>query len=226
MARIKFGALVTSIEGKIGGHTISRTQGGFCMKAGSELSKTIKSTAPAGTVIIPSLQNEWTNTSTRTRQSWSAFSKFCHLRQKHNKDLGINGHQLYLKVNFYRHLYSYNSLAIPVFNKKDFIMHSFTISYDVSNLNLNITPSITSGIQFVILQMTPPVSPGRNNPGSAFRHLIFATTTGTVISIHEAYRNVFGNYDLAGKTVFHKVSCMDLATGIFQPFIIGKTTLT
>lgn len=100
MARIKFGAVVTSGSGSVGGHTVQNSKGGYQLRT----KPCFKHKPTFAQSLIRSynskLQEGWRLLSDSERNEWNAYARTHSIYNKSNSDHFISGHSLWLKFNF------------------------------------------------------------------------------------------------------------------------------
>jgi len=100
MARIKFGALVTSGSGSVGGHTIQNSKGGMQLRT----KPSYKGRPSFAQSLIRSynskLQEGWRLLTDTQRKEWDTFAFSHSISNQKGTDHFISGHSLWLKYNF------------------------------------------------------------------------------------------------------------------------------
>ena len=100
MARIKFGALVTSGSGSVGGHTIQNSKGGMQLRT----KPSYKGRPSFAQSLIRSynskLQEGWRLLTDTQRKEWDVFAFSHSISNQKGTDHFISGHSLWLKFQF------------------------------------------------------------------------------------------------------------------------------
>lgn len=226
MARIKTSAFINDISGKIGGSVFQRCQSGLILKNTPNLPFTSSMAQNSTNNNMYRCQYEWQNLTICQRQIWNSFANFTKKSQKHSKDIYINGHQLFIQCNFYRHQYGYSTLKEPQFMKGELKLLTATFILNFGNLIMTTNRSIQSTYEFVILQATTKVSPSLNNPGGRYKSLIYTTVDGAWHNITIPYQDIFGFTPVATNVLFFKYAVANKLTGLIKPFQIKRVTLT
>ena len=111
MARLKFGSIVTSGSGSLGGHTIQNSKGGMQLR-----NKPINKKQPSASQALirgynTALQQGWRNLSDAQRLEWNGYAATHGIFNKNGDQHPLSGHSLYLKYNFG---YIYDNLDLIV----------------------------------------------------------------------------------------------------------------
>ncbi len=225
MARIKTSALITDIRGSIGGSTFQRTNAGLVLK---NISKKVDKLSDSSLVVRNILNNnqiEWRKLSGAQRDIWKSYANYTKTKQKNSNEFFINAQQLFLKVNNLRVLYSLPVLLVPEFSKCVILPVDIVASLNAGNLTLTTNRLINSGIEFLTLFATIPVTSTLNNAGSRFKSILFNTTTGSVFNIGSEYLNTIGAVLQNGDQIFIKYTVIDKLTGLPMPMTTKKITI-
>ncbi len=225
MARIKTSSLVTDIRGSIGGSVFQMTNAGLVVK---NISKKVNKLSDSSLVVRNILNNNqiaWRGLSNSQRDIWRSYSNYTKTKQKNNNDYTINAQQLFLKVNNLRRLYKLPVLLVPEFSKCIILPVDIVATLVAGDLTLTTNRLIDSGLEFLTLFATIPVTSTLNNAGSRFKSIIFSTVTGSVFNVGSEYLNTLGAVLQAGDKIFIKYTTIDKLTGLPMPMTTKKVTL-
>lgn len=226
MAKVKLNAIISSINGKIGGTVFQNTAAGLIMKNSPQLPFASSMAQNSVNNYMYRCQYEWQALTSCQRQTWNSFAKFIKKSQHSQKDLFLNGQQLFIQFNFYRFLYGIAVLQNPQFVKDELTPIDGVISLVGAALTFTIDRPIISANEFLILQITTKVSPTINNPGSRYRSIIFTTTDAANWDISIPYSDVYGFVPVATNRLFYRYSLADKRNGVIKPFQSKLVTLT
>lgn len=224
MARIKPSALISDIRGSVQGSTFQQSQGGLVLK--SKSIKVGRDTIAQSRVksIQAYVRTQWEQFSDSERDVWRSFANFSRVLQKNSSELTVNAQSLFSKVNVIRLLYGYSLLTTPAFSFCVSLAVSFSIDLSGGNLILTTSRLVNSAVEFVVCFATNRRTAATNNPGSAFRLLVFASSTSTTFDITAAYAGVFGAAPESNDLIFVRCYVANLESGLFtQPQIIRQT---
>ena len=226
MARVKLSAIITEMNGKIGGSVFQRTQSGTILKNKSNLSFTNSMAQNVSNNIMYRCQYQWQQLTACQRQLWNSFATYTKKNQKHSSNLIINGHQLFIQCNSYRFQYGYDTLTDPQIINSDIDLLTCEIGITPSHLVLSTDRYLISNYEFIILQATTKVSPSLNNVGSRYKTIVFETTDSDGFDLTQPYLNVFGFVPVVGNVIFIKYTVASKYNGLILPFKTLKTIIT
>jgi len=100
MARLKFGSIVTSGSGSLGGHTIQNSKGGMQLR-----NKPINKKQPSASQALirgynTALQQGWRDLTDAQRLEWNLYAINHGIFNKNGDKHPLSGHSLWLKYNF------------------------------------------------------------------------------------------------------------------------------
>lgn len=226
MALTKFGSIVTSLRGSVGGSTFQNGLGGSIMR--SKPNPVKNATAGKNTIqnYCNNLYLSWYNMSAAERLSWSAFASLVNKSQKKNNSLILNGQQLFFFVNNYRLLHGIAILTTPVFSADKASSFSFTISEIVGNTYVVFSRSLNATNEFWICKATIPLRPTINNFSNKLGFVNVATTNGASQNLSAWYYVKYGHILLVGDTIGLSISIANLGNGLLLPFQNQLITIT
>lgn len=104
MARVKFGAIVTDMRGKLGGHLFQKGNQSRVLKTGASPRRSISTFVQTEQARILALQNSWNAKTTAERIQWGVIAGEFPAKNVFNDQLILTGYQLFMKngTNFLR----------------------------------------------------------------------------------------------------------------------------
>lgn len=225
MAIIKPSALISDIRGKIGGSVFQNSKAGLTLRSfitpvNRRTERNLKTRN-----LTSRLQQAWVNLTDLQRDTWAAFTTLNPQKQNNISGLNINGHQTFLKQNYYRFEYGFPLLSDPEFTTCQITPVDLTLRLAGPNLFIDADRDLDTDFEFIIFFITILVRSSINNPGSRFKLVIFTTTDADSFKITDEYFALFGTGLLPGNTVFFKFTNADKFSGILFPFKTKKITL-
>ena len=224
MAKVKLGAIVADLRGKIGGSIFVKSAGGLILR--NNTTPINKDSVPQSDRknITANLQWEWQRLTQAQRDCWVTWTKLNPITQIRDVDLLINAQQTFIKLNFYRRLAGISIIKDPNFDTTIIEPIEATVLLSAGNLLLSLSRSLNDDLELFILFLTFRVTPTRNNPGTGFRYIKFEQSPGKQIyPLARAYENVFGIALVPGEQIFMKFTTADRLNGkllTFQRFKI------
>jgi len=225
MALVRFGAIVSSIRGRIGHTVFQETAAGPILRYSQPHPN--RNTLRQNNVrtIQAKLQADWIELTEDDRDTWAAFVRYNPIHMQRNTRLFINGQQAFLKANHNRLQYGLTVLQTPQFNKCDHTPIDVTLRQAGPNLFADFDRNPIPTEEFVILQVSIPLPITWNNSRGQERILVFTTTTAASINITTEYFDLFKKATAAGDTLFFRFTNADKRSGLFFPFKSKKVTL-
>lgn len=99
MATIKFGAIVTDMRGKLGGHVFQKGNQSRVMKTKSKPIKRVSTFTSSNGVFVKNAQLAWRALLSTEKLRWNAITPEFLTQNVFNGVLQLNGFQLYMKLN-------------------------------------------------------------------------------------------------------------------------------
>jgi len=98
MATIKFGAIVTDMRGKLGGHVFQKGNQSRVMKTSTSPRQNRTSIRNVQQLILDTIRNQWRNLTTAVRNDWSIASQQFYFPSTFGDKIILSGYQLYIKL--------------------------------------------------------------------------------------------------------------------------------
>lgn len=226
MAKVKPGALIGDIRGKVGGSVFVKSIGGLIVRNLSMPVNPNSEFQSARRNTTANLQWEWQRLTQEQRDCWVEWTKLNPITQIRDSDLFINAQQTFIKLNFYRLLYNLQIIADAVFNTSIIVALNAALSVSGSSLILTLDRSLNDSTELLILFLTFRVTPTINNPGTTFKAIVFEQSPGvTSYDITAEYKAIFGIELVATEQVFMRFTTADKISGKLLSFQQKKVTL-
>lgn len=225
MARIKVNTIVSDIVGSIGGTTFSNTRAGLVMKNKINRRSVNSTSQQLCNNVMFTCQQAWLGLTTAQRSQWDYFANFYKVSQKGDKSRILNGHELFLKINFYRVTYGHSIFTDSQFIKYDSEPIICGLSLSGSDLHLVSSRTMVSSSEFIFCQVTPRMKISVFNPSNRYRTIVFSTTNSDTFDISTPYYNIFGYNPQAGDTLFLRYTVISLYNAMLNPIKTAKCLL-
>lgn len=200
MAKIKLGAFITEIAGKVGGTVFSRNKGGAYAK-NRVMPSNPRTTAQQNIRgFFGAMAQQWRALTQAQRESWNELAGTFSLNNSLGDAIRLSGIALFQKLNGnLRSLGNSPILNAPMLAGTDPVtINSFLIESDGTAISTQISVAALAtsvpDTEFAVFA-TAPVSPGVSNLNNRFRligNFADLTTLNTVDSLVTPYTNVFG----------------------------------
>lgn len=218
MAKIKLSPWLSDIRGKIGSAVFQNSRGGLIVRnQGAKINK-FTNRESVSRSVTSSLQAQWVNLTPAQREIWTKIVLYQNLNQKRGNKIQITGQNAFIKFNYYRIRYNISILTEPEFEKC--AINPIIVSVGLLGDQLIITANrdLDSTNEFIILSLTNIYNPTINNPGSAFKLIIFETTDTDTFNITPQYEETFGRVPVTSDIIFIKYTNSDKNSGLPFPF--------
>lgn len=224
MARATLGALVNSISGSIGSITFQNSNAGTILRGKPSFVGNYSQRRTLRRLHNYTLHQAWANLSFVDQAQWYSFANFINIKQKHSSYLNISGQALFYQLNFYRLIYGFHLLIIPVFSneRKDDLHVTLSLHSGSLRANLGRVPNVMN--EFLILNVTRIITKSTNNFTNKLKILPVITTATSYLSITTDYRNIYGAIPKIGETVGYSWSVANIVNGLINPFQSNKVT--
>lgn len=200
MAKIKLGAFITEIAGKVGGTVFSRNKGGAYAK-NRVMPSNPRTTAQQNIRgFFGAMAQQWRALTQAQRESWNELAGTFSLNNSLGDAIRLSGIALFQKLNGnLRSLGNAPILNAPMLAGTDPItINTWEIESDGTDITTNIAVAALAtsvpDTEFAVFA-TAPVSPGVSNLNNRFRligHFADLTTLNASDSLQTPYKNVFG----------------------------------
>ncbi|MEE8209004.1 MAG: hypothetical protein V3T88_08665 [Nitrosomonadaceae bacterium] len=218
MAKVKLSYLVSDIRGKIGGTVFQQSRGGLIIRNQPGKINRNSNRDTTSRNVLNSVVANFDRLSVSNQLVWTRFVEFSELKQKRTKDLFVSGRDAFIKFNYYRLRYAFPILTTPEFVKC--VATPVTIDISTTGAVLTITTSraMIPAEEFIILSLTNVYRSAVNNPGSAFKLIVFATTATNTFDVTAEYLAIFGITPQPGQRIFMQYTNASLQSGAPFPF--------
>jgi len=225
MAIIKLGAAITDIQGKVGGSVFQKSAAGLTLRNNTHpINKRSNALAHSRSAMALA-QFAWQGLTDAQRGAWNMYAEFRKIKQNNISGKFINGHQVYLRENFYNIFFDHqpktNPSFIPPPPPADLILgEDFSVTYIVT------TDDNLAGTAYaLVLLISSPQSNTRFNPPSRFRLMSIQVAGTNIVDVTVPYTAVYGTIPPSNSTTFVKYAIRETATGALSNFVVGRTPL-
>lgn len=225
MARIKTSGLIDNITGSVGGTTFQQSRAGLIMKNKPKGFHANTVRRNKQTNIMNSLQHSWMGLTDSNRSYWNQFALYKKIPQTNNPHLFINGHEVYLKYNFYRLLTGRTVQNSCLWGFSTIDPLDITLWIPGPGLTITGSRNFNPPVEFMILYISYPCPPSIENPGSRLKFINFTYGAGASKVITNDYIAVHGRVPVIGETVFMKFRMIDLIGLYVLPWQYQKVKL-
>lgn len=222
MAKVKFGAMMVDMRGKLGGQVFSKNRGGAYVRTKVTPSNPQTSDQVAQRARLAEFSQQYRTLTEEQRLAWSSVVTQYATTNVFGDLVNPTGSTLFNRVNINIALAGGVTVLTPPLPIGVETPSDVEVSADASTptLDLDFTPTPIPADHTMIVEATPQLSPGISNANSKFRiiaSLPAATATGA--DILSAYTEKFGALT-AGRKMFVRVKFIRVSTGEVSQSIV------
>lgn len=225
---------ITEISGKLGGNVFSRTKGGAVIRNRVVPTNPQTVAQQAVRAIFGAISSAWRALTAEERESWNSSAQDYPYQNALGESKILSGKALFQKLNnnlLYAGQSILSSPLAPQGVNAPVTTSMFIIERNAAGTGFNVgdveVDLATSGdnTTIVVLEMTPPLSPGVKNAAPRFVRVLQDTVSNSnvVLNFEVQYAAMFG-IPAEGTQVQLRVFAVNPATGEKSAFL-GDTTL-
>ena len=234
--KVKFGAIVTEGRGKLGGHVASRNAGGayFRTRVTPVNPRTLLQQSYRS--VFGSISRSWRALTEVQREAWNSAVSNWSKTDVFGDAKNPSGFNLHQKINMIMNTIEQPFLTLPPApaNVPPVALSSITPAASQIDLNLVSASGPLTADTVIVVEATPPVSPGKKFVANLKR--VIATIEGDavflgpgnegVFEIYDFYVARFGAYEaMTGKKIYVSVRAVDAETGSTAASFGGSFTI-
>jgi len=228
MARIKLGAIVVAMSGKLGGHVFSKNKGGAYMRTKVTPTNPRTSFQQAVRALLGSLSQQWSGLTAAARASFNNAVSDFQTTNIFGDTVKPSGKNLFVKLNqnaigagFPAVNTAPNKIEMPIL-----AFTTATISNTLDTIEIDTEP-IPVGFALVI-RATPVLTAGTTNAANRFRQIFAGVVTPeTPLALYTAYVARFGAIPAVGNIQFEcklvalngQTSVPEIQTAVIAPVV-------
>lgn len=201
-AQVKFGAIVTDLKGKVGGHVFKGTMAGGVLQNKGMPPKSISQNgkltkADAGRVInahqnLATSATTWKTLTDSQRTAWAAAAPSFPFRNKYGEEYTASGYQLFISVNQNLRNIGVAAVTDPPVPSEILPTPPFTITSPIPTDFFELGGTIPTGYTMTVYASSP-MSPGRGyEPGRMKAIAVLPSGTSLPYLLDTEYRAVYG----------------------------------
>jgi hypothetical protein len=193
MAKIKMGAFVTDISGKVGGSVFAKNKAGAYVRRKS----TTMNPQTVAQMLVRSLfallSQAWRSLSESNRTSWNNATSMFQRTNVFGDATSLTGKALFQSLNQNRHFVGLASLDTAPIPADVPAFGATSVVIDTSSNTLTFTNGTSMALgNFLVIEATPSLSAGVSNMKKEFRFIAFGNQTVTPAAAYSAYASKFG----------------------------------
>lgn len=206
MARIKFGAIVSGIDGSIGGHTLQQNRYGNSIRSKPIPLKRVTPNSANTKSLFLSCTSSWRLLSKAEQLQWNQFTSYSPAFPASNNLILLSGYNLFSRYQFQR-LFSGLPLLTTFLYLPLPILPTFTIHSDEnSTLVIIFSSIIQSSRYFFQLRISQAGNNNYNFSGQSIRSIIIPLSSASEFNFTAEYLRLFGTLPLIDQFVSVSIS--------------------
>lgn len=201
MARIKYGPIITSIRGSVGGATFQQSRYGNILRAKPMPLRKYTAAHQLVKSNMLTVQQAWRSLSVETKLQWSRYVQYSKPAIARDKSVLLAGHDLYVKYQMFRLTTKMSLLSslnyvpftsVPVMTK---------IYISGSDLTIQFSPDIYTPKFWFLLKMSQVVQDSSRFKSTGLKYIYTLLTGATDYNIGSEYEKLFGSQPVTGDYV-------------------------
>jgi hypothetical protein len=223
MARIKFTAIVESIQGTIGGTTFQRNAYGYTVKSKPNMINPWTIAQQAQKNLMSFTSQQWRTLTDSERSIWNAWAEANPTPSRLNPESYLNGYNLFIKYQRFRSISDGGVNASPSFTLDGVgglniqlrrVGSTFILEYEAPGLE---------GDWNILVYNTSPIPLGREFVNTTPRFITFAgSTSADTIDLTAGYQNAFGFLPSVGNWIGTRIILVNQVSAQIANFPITQ----
>ncbi len=201
MARIKFGSLVSSIDGSLGGHTLQRNAYGYSIRNKPIPTKSQSFSQRSIRALIVQVVQLWNTLSVDEQNNFNRFLSYSPDFAWSNPTSMLSGYNLFVKWNFYllqgtgamRTDFQYSPAIVPQLAP--------IVTRSGASLVIVLNSSSLDSSYMLVVRVSSPLKAINSNYKSSLRYLGSFSLTAVPINITAVYLETFGYLPSSGDNI-------------------------
>jgi hypothetical protein len=222
MARITYSALVTRINGTIGGTTFQNNKYGYTVKSKPKTVKPNSLLQAEKKVYMSAATKAWKLLTDIQRADYDTFSQTRPQYAKNNPSVTLNGFNVFVKYHALEFLRTGDITAIKynIGAGQDTVdtLTSISITNDGTNLDIHEVWANNTDSHYVLWFISRPFPESVNFLGSNVRYMFWTGNADGSDRITNEYKNIWGSLPPVGTKLFVEILQIEAE----QPFIFGR----
>jgi len=204
MARVKFSALLTSVQGTVGGSVFQKNKAGFTLKNKPVVRKNPALKQSAARNFLTVLMSLWRGFSDTERNAWQLYSNYNPTFSKNSSAVLLSGYQLFMKYNLSRMHAGLEPLTSILFEAPYTLSAYCAFRIVVGQLRLVVDDDFDPDLWCMLLHLSEPKRIGYPILSKTYKVIQLAGATGEEINITSAYMAQYARLPQVGQWLAYK----------------------
>lgn len=195
MARVKFSALLSEVNGSVGAGCFQKYRGGSSLRNKPFPLGSLSQRQTTARVYVKQVQAAWAALTLAEQAEWGNFLSFNPCYQRHNSKVIVSGYCLFLKYNLLRLHAGLDILSSFTYTPLVYLPTEFSIVRAGAVFTVGFQEDFYDDVSYILLKL----SPVKNNPTFSFKsrlRVIQLPYTGPAgqsqWDITDTYSDIFG----------------------------------
>lgn len=226
MARVKFSALLTSVQGTVGGSVFQKNKAGFTLKNKPVVTKTaaLKQTAARNFVTV--LMSIWRSYSDTERNAWQLYTNFNPTFTKNSSAVLLSGYQLFMKYNLTRMHTGLEPLTSILFEAPYTYSANCAFRLTAGQLRVVVEDDFEPDVWCMLLHLSDPKRIGYPVLSKTYKVIQLAGAVGEEINISSLYLAQYGRLPAVGNWLAYKAVRFNTYSPAMQRGIFDVSQVT
>lgn len=227
--KVVFGGGVADARGSIAGNTFSRNKGGAYSR---QRVTGINPNTPLQNevrTILSQLATEWSSLLTQTqRDGWGTFAQNFPITNNLGAVIYLTGQQAYQRINQRLLNAGLSKIATAPTDQDVTDLTSASLAADVNGdaLDLTFAPSPIAAGDYIVVRMSPQVSPGKIQAKNQLRTVLISGSAATTpLDLAAAWSAYYGESLVEGRKIFFEVFSIRSSNGAIDTPLVGSTVV-
>lgn len=225
MARVKYGGIVTDLSGSIGGSTFQRSSFGSSLR--SKPNPIRGRSASQGNIryLMSKLHAAWRGMTEAQRTAWSRYTNFSNQSIRHDKNVLISGHALFIKYNLAKLMIGDAIITDLIYISMPQFPTFAQIGSDGATMIFDVGDVYDEALMFCLVKLTSPRVPSRSFSPQGLRNIPLTYDGSGTFGINAAYQVIFGFVPSWNLTLHFSLQWFCRTAPIMAAPIVGKTII-
>jgi len=203
MARVKLGALITDIRGKIGGQYFARGLGGLSLRNSPGTPVTYGKQVDQFITYSKIVANAWGELTEAQRTAWNVFAQMKEVPTQKGENIYLRGYGTFKQYNYHYYGAWSTILTTPSFVKRATLPVTCEVELSApGDLDLNISRALDHTKEFLEVSLSTTRLTSRSIDFKALRHITYIITSVNTINLATEIEAVFGRLPAIGDTIY------------------------
>lgn len=191
MARVKYSAFISEINGSIGKGTLQKSNGVNIMREKPNSTTFASRFLNSNRIYTIKATQYWRTLTTAQKQKWSNVVKLFPLYHQNNSKVLLSPYQYFVKFNFYVQLAGFNILAEPTSSGNEELLNDIEFQLQSSQVHVIYSNENDTGNIWNLLFMSKFETKPSYKQYNRMLNVPTGSSTGDDININSAYLELF-----------------------------------